>query len=57
MTQSRCNHLSGGMSFFTVTLVERSSDLLVRYIDLLRDTVRSVQSVYPFQNVSWVVMP
>jgi putative transposase len=50
--------IPGGTWFFTVNLLERhGNDLLVREIDLLRDTVRRVSSKYPFLIDAWVVLP
>lgn len=43
--------------FFTGTLLERKRDLLVSRIDLLREWVRRVKRLYPFEIVAWVVMP
>ncbi|MCW9024433.1 MAG: transposase, partial [Gammaproteobacteria bacterium] len=48
----------GGTYFFTVNLLERrNSDLLVREIDLLRQSVRRVRQTYPFHIDAWVVLP
>ena len=47
----------GGTFFFTVALLERKRDLLVSRIDLLRDAVRRVKRLYPFEIVAWVVLP
>jgi len=35
--------IEGGVFFFTVALADRSSDLLVRHIDCLRQAYRSVE--------------
>ena len=48
----------GGTYFFTVNLLQRhGNDLLVRHIDVLRETIRSVQSRHPFEIHGWVVLP
>lgn len=48
----------GGTWFFTVNLLERkNNDLLVREIDLLRESIRKVKKQYPFEIVAWSVMP
>jgi putative transposase len=48
----------GGTYFFTVNLLERGdNDLLVRHIDLLRETIRSVKQRHPFVIHGWVVLP
>ena len=50
--------IPGGTWFFTVNLLQRrGNDLLVREIDLLRQTVRRVRTKYPFHIDAWVVMP
>jgi putative transposase len=47
----------GGTFFFTVTLKDRGSCVLVEHIDLLRECVRKVKSKRPFEIVAWVVLP
>jgi putative transposase len=42
MSQYRRAKIKGGAFFFTVTLADRSSDLLVRHIDHLREVYASV---------------
>ncbi|SFZ79458.1 REP-associated tyrosine transposase [Chitinimonas taiwanensis] len=50
--------LPGGTFFFTVTLLERhGNDLLVRYIDQLREVVQEVKQRHPFTIHGWVVLP
>ncbi|WP_366042943.1 hypothetical protein [Methylomonas sp.] len=50
--------IPGGTWFFTMNLLERkNNDLLIREIDLLRDTVRAVRKRHPFQIDAWVVLP
>jgi putative transposase len=53
----RRNWVQGGTYFFTVTLLERKRDLLVTEIALLRDAVRRIKHLYPFEIVAWVVLP
>lgn len=43
--------------FFTVALADRQSDLLVRYVDVLRDAVRATQAARAFVIDAWVVLP
>jgi len=43
--------------FFTVALRDRSSDVLVREVDVLRQIVRQTLQVQPFQIDAWVVLP
>ena len=58
MSNYRRAFIPGGTWFFTVNLLERkNNDLLIREIDLLRDTVRAVRKRYPFQIDAWVVLP
>ena len=57
MSNYRRAFIPGGTWFFTVNLLERkNSDLLIREIDLLRETVRTVRKRYPFQIDAWVVL-
>ena len=50
--------IPGGTWFFTVNLLQRhNNDLLVREIELLRQTVRLVRERYPFHIDAWVVLP
>lgn len=49
--------IDGASVFFTVTLAERGSDLLVREIGLLREAVRETRAARPFRINAWVVMP
>ena len=47
----------GGTYFFTVTLRDRNSDLLIREIALLRRVVATTRARYPFHIDAWVVLP
>ena len=48
----------GGTYFFTVNLLQRhGNDLLLRHVDVLRESVRSVRSAHPFRIHAWVVLP
>jgi putative transposase len=47
----------GGVFFFTVTVADRSSDLLVRQVDRLRRIYASVQKRYPFETVAICILP
>jgi len=50
--------VSGWHLFFTVNLLRRSdNDLLVRHIDLLRESIRVVRAAHPFTIHAWVVLP
>lgn len=43
--------------FFTVNLLERRLDTLVKHIDELRDAVRKTRRQRPYHIVAWVVLP
>jgi putative transposase len=57
MVQYRRNWVPGGTYFFTVTLADRSSTLLVDRVDALRDAARKARDAMPFEVVATVVMP
>lgn len=50
-------YVPGGTFFFTVRLQDHNSDLLIRYIDLLRLSVRLCQQQLPFRIVDAVILP
>lgn len=49
--------VTGARVFFTVTLQERGSELLVREVAALRDAVRETRAERPFGIDAWVVLP
>jgi len=57
MPDYRRYRVPGGTYFFTVNLLERRLDTLVRYIDVLRDAVRVTKRERPFHVDAWVVLP
>ena len=57
MPEYRRYRVAGGTYFFTVNLLERRSDLLVRHIDVLRDAVGRTRRERPFTIDAWVVLP
>src|SRR6478672_5078568 len=57
MPNYRRHYLPGGTYFFTVTLLNRRSRLLVEHIDALREAVRLVRTRRPFYIDAWVVLP
>ena len=57
MPNYRRNFRPGGTFFFTVNLLERDRDLLVRHVDVLREAVRTVRAARQFEIVAWVVLP
>lgn len=57
MPDYRRANIQGGTFFFTVTLADRSSDLLIRQVDLLRRVYRNVQQHHPFETIATCVLP
>jgi putative transposase len=57
MPDYRRFRVPGGTYFFTVNLLERRLDLLVRHIDVLREAVRMTRQQRPFHIDAWVVLP
>jgi putative transposase len=57
MVLYRRNRVAGGTYFFTVTLRDRSSDVLVRHVGLLRNTFRTVRAERPFTIDAIVILP
>lgn len=58
MPNYRRAFIPGGTYFFTVNLLQRyDNNLLIREIDLLRESVRKVRKKYPFKIDAWVVLP
>ncbi|MEW6449543.1 MAG: transposase [Pseudomonadota bacterium] len=57
MPNYRRAKVSGGTFFFTVTLADRTSDLLVREINRLRRIYSSVQSEHPFETIAICILP
>ena len=49
--------ISGATIYFTVSLANRHSDLLVREIERLRQAVRITKAERPFDIEAWVVLP
>jgi len=57
MPNYRRYRVSGGTYFFTINVLERRTDLLVRHIEALREAVRSTRAERPFHIDAWVVLP
>jgi len=57
MVTYRRNFIPAASYFFTVTLLNRSSSLLVDRIDELKDAISSVRVERPFQIDAMVVLP
>jgi len=49
--------IPGATVFFTVNLVDRGADTLVRHVDLLRQAVAVTRARRPFVIDAWVVLP
>ena len=47
----------GAVVFFTVALVDRGADTLVRHVEVLRQAVAVTKAKRPFGIDAWVVMP
>jgi putative transposase len=57
MSRYRRAKIEGGVFFFTLTLADRSSDLLVRQIDRLRRMYMSAQRRNPFETIAICILP
>jgi len=57
MSRYRRAKVEGGAFFFTVALADRSSDLLVREIDRLRRSYKTMQGRLPFETVAICILP
>ena len=57
MVRYRRNRIAGATYFFTVTLRDRRSDLLVREIDALRDAWRKAAGRVPHTVIAAVILP
>ena len=57
MSRYRRANIEGGTFFFTVTLADRASDLLVRHIDDLRQAYQVAQKLYPFETIAICILP
>ncbi len=57
MVNYRRNFIPGGTFFFTVTLADRRSKLLVDHVDLLRNALRVARQERPFVIDAVVILP
>ena len=57
MVHYRRNRVPGGTYFFTVTLADRRSRILVEHIGELRASFRAIRRARPFQIEAIVVLP
>lgn len=57
MVRYRRNFVAGGTYFFTATLVDRTSHVLVHHVDALRASFRTTRRAHPFAIDAVVVLP
>jgi putative transposase len=57
MSRYRRPRIEGGIFFFTVVFVDRSSELLVQQIEHLRQVYRAVQARQPFETNAICILP
>jgi putative transposase len=57
MPDYRRYRVPGGTYFFTIILLERRSDLLIRHIEALSEAVRRTRAERSFHIDGWVVLP
>lgn len=57
MSEYRRAKIEGGSYFFTVTLADRASDLLVREIDRFREAYRAASLARPFETIAICILP
>lgn len=57
MSRYRRAKIEGGVFFFTVALADRSSDLLIRHIERVRQVYRTVQRLRPFATEAVCILP
>jgi putative transposase len=57
MVRYRRNFVPGGTFFFTVTLRDRRSSVLVEHVDILRDAFRTIRATHPFHLDAIVILP
>jgi putative transposase len=57
MSRYRRARIEGGWFFFTVTLADRSADLLVRHIERLRSAYTAARSRDAFETIAICVLP
>ena len=57
MSEYRRARIEGGWFFFTVTLADRSADLLVRHIGRLRNAYATTRRRDPFETIAICVLP
>jgi putative transposase len=57
MPRYRRVKIEGGLFFFTLTLADRSGDLLVREIERIRRAYKATQQRLPFETIAICILP
>lgn len=57
MSEYRRAKVEGGWFFFTVTLADRSADLLVRHVERLRSAYATARRRDPFETIAICLLP
>jgi hypothetical protein len=57
MVRYRRNFVAGGTFFFTVTLADRASRVLIDHVEALRAAMRQTRGSHPFTIDAVVVLP
>jgi len=57
MPRYRRANIKGGTFFFTVTLADRSSNVLVQRVESLRRVYQTVQKEHPFETIAICILP
>ncbi|HSH91977.1 MAG TPA: transposase [Ramlibacter sp.] len=57
MSNYRRALVPGATHFFTVVLEDRTSDLLVRQVDVIRQVYSATAAAHPFETIAICVMP
>src|ERR1700745_2743433 len=57
MSRYRRVRIEGGCFFFTVTLADRSGDLLVQHVERLRAAYAAARKRDPFETIAICVLP
>ena len=57
MVKYRRSRISGGTYFFTVTLKDRRSDILLGHVETFRTAYTKVKTEHPFKTLSYVILP
>ena len=55
--QYRRHYHQGASYFFTINLADRSSDLLIKDIETLRNAFKTVKQKHPFHIDAIVILP